>query len=55
MAPKLHSKYKMADFLFELGYGSKWLFCTSWPDTCAYQISFMYVKVKGGNIDFESC
>ena len=54
-APKFHSKFKMADFLLGLGYGSKRLFCTSWPDTCVYQISLIYVKVKGGGIDFENC
>ena len=49
---KLHSYFKMADFLFNLGYGSKRLFCTSRPDTWAHQVSYMEVKVEGGANEF---
>ena len=52
-ACQFHSNFKMADFLLGLQYVSKRLFCTPWPDTSMYQISFIYVKVKGGGIDFE--
>ena len=39
---------KMADFLLDLRYASKRLFCSSWPDTYVYRVSFLYVKVHGG-------
>lgn len=38
---KLHSNFKMADFLLDLVYGSKRLFCMSGPDTCSHRISYM--------------
>jgi len=45
----------MADFLLDLGYSSKRLICKSGQITYAYQISFIYVKVKGGGFNFENC
>ena len=52
-ALKLQSKFKMADFLLDLGYGSKRLLCASGLDTFAYQISFIYVKFENGGFDLE--
>ena len=45
----------MADFLLGLGYEAHMLFCKSGYVTSAYQISFIYVKFKGGGFDFENC
>ena len=40
----------MADFLLDLGYGSKRLFLKSGDGTSECQISDMYVKFKGGGV-----
>ena len=50
---KMQSRFKMADFLLHLEYGSKRLFFISGDVTSANQIPYIYVKFKGGGFDFE--
>ena len=53
IALKSQSKFKMVNFLVDLGYGSKRNFCPAGHDKCAYQISLFDIKFKGGGLDFE--
>lgn len=52
---KLQIKFKMADFLLDLGYGSQEALCLSGHDTCPYQITLMYDNFEGGasNLKFS--
>ena len=45
---KLNGFFKMADFLLDLQYGSKRLFCASGHDPYTLRISFFYVILEGG-------
>ena len=40
--------FKMADFLLDLGHGSKRLFCASWHDVQVYRISLFSDNLEGG-------
>ena len=46
-SPKLTTKFKMADFLLGLSYGSKRLFCAPWHDTCVYFCTCKFNMARG--------